>query len=231
MPRRRARSPSQPRPPLSAPRIKLGVARLEDARYAAAVGADYLGFEQDAADPRYVPPAVAREIVEWTVGPEPVGVFEDREAEEIIATCREAGFRLAQLDGHEPPEACAEIEAAGFAVIKSFRVQHDASSEQLRWLIEPYLDVARFIRLDTFSTSLWGGAGESFNWRLARELAGDGDLFLAGDISSADVAEAVRMRPFALDLSASLEEAPGVLDFDRLGAFFDALRVATADSP
>ncbi len=209
------------------PRVKIcGLTRLEDARYCAAVGADYLGFVQHPASPRYVRPAAAREIIGWVTGPEPVGVFVDREADEVVAACREAGFRLAQLHGHEPPEACAAVEAAGIPVIKSFRVQHDASAEQLRALMEPYAGVARFVLLDTFHTSLWGGTGESFNWRLARELAADRPLFLAGGISAANVAEAVRMRPYALDLSSSLEENPGVKDFDKLAAFFDAFAEA-----
>ena len=78
-------------------------------------------------------------------------------------------------------------------VIKAIRVFHDESSEQLRWAIDPYLDHVHAILLDTHSTSLWGGTGESFNWRLARELsadlAGEGvPLFLAGGLTPANVA-------------------------------------------
>ena len=206
-------------------KVKLcGITRLEDARYAAAVGADFLGFVQYPESPRYVAPAVAKEIIEWVVGPEPVGVFVNESAEAINARCAEVGFRLAQLHGHEPPEVCAAVEVP---VIKAFQVQHDASAEQLRALIDPYRDVVDFILLDTHHTSLWGGTGESFNWRIARELAGEFDLFLAGGISAENVAEAIQtMRPYAVDLSSSVEESPGVKDFDKLGAFFDAYHAA-----
>ncbi len=81
--------------------------------------------------------------------------------------------------------------------------------------------------LDTHHTSLWGGTGESFNWRLARQVAREWELFLAGGISAENVAEAIQtMRPFAIDLSSSLEESPGVKDFDKLADFFDAFRAA-----
>jgi phosphoribosylanthranilate isomerase len=114
-------------------------------------------------------------------------------------------------------------------VIKSFRVQHDAASEQIRVLMEDYRDVADFFLLDTHHTSLWGGTGESFNWRVARELSADFSLFLAGGINAANVGEAIdTMRPFAVDLSSSVESEPGVKDFDRLTAFFDAFREAVA---
>ncbi len=206
--------------------IKLsGLTRLEDARYASAVGADFLAFDQDPASPRYVEPRTAKEIIEWVVGPEPVGVFVDEPAEAVNARCAEAGFRLAQLDGHEPPEVCA---AVAVPVIKTLRVRHDASAEQLRALLAPYRDAVDFVRLDAHGTSLLGGTGESVNWRIVRELAAEFDLFLAGAITAENVAEAVEaMRPYAVDVGASVEEAPGVMDFDQLGAFIDAFRATT----
>lgn len=197
-----------------------GITRLHDARTAAASGADFLGYIQHEASPRYIKPDVAKEIIEWVVGPEPVGVFVNQSAEAVNATCARVGFTLAQLHGHETPETCA---AVGVSVIKAIQVQHDASSEQVRALVEPYLDVVDFVLLDTHHTSLWGGTGESFNWRVARDLASEVDLFLAGGISAANVAEAVQtMRPYAVDLSSSVEESPGVKDLDELAAFFDA---------
>ncbi|MDX1418643.1 MAG: phosphoribosylanthranilate isomerase [Rubricoccaceae bacterium] len=207
------------------PKIKLsGITRLEDARYASAMGAAYLGFDQDPESPRYVSPEQVREIMEWVKGPEPVGVFTDEAPETINRACETAGFRLAQLDGHEPPEVCG---AVAMPVVKTVRVQHDASAEQLRSLTAVYAGVAPFTRLDTSRTSLWGGPGESLSWRIVRALAADTDLFLAGDLTPDHVAEAVAaMRPYALDVGPSLEEAPGVMDFDRLGTFFDAFRAA-----
>lgn len=206
------------------PKVKIcGITRLEDARYAAARGADFLGFVQHAESPRFVAPARAREIVGWVVGPEPVGVFVNESPEDVVARCAEVGFRLAQLHGHETPDDCAAVRAAGLGVVKAFRVVSDGSAEQLGALVAPYAGAVDFVLLDTHHTSLWGGTGESFNWRLGRALAADYDLFLAGGITAANVAEAVAtMRPFAVDVSSSVEAAPGVKDFDKLGAFFDA---------
>ncbi len=205
-----------------------GITQLHDARTAAAAGADFLGFIQHDESPRYVAPAVAKEIIEWVRGPEPVGVFVNEDADTVNRRCAEVGFRLAQLHGHEPPEVCAAVDVP---VVKAVSVWHDASSEQVRALVEPYLDVVDFVLLDTHHTSLWGGTGESFNWRVARDLGADVDLFLAGGISAANVAEAVQtMRPYAVDLSSSVEESPGVKDLDKLADFFDAFRAATADA-
>ena len=197
-----------------------GITRLEDARFCAVAGADFLGFIQHEASPRYVRPGVAREIIDWVVGPEPVGVFVNADADAVNRACDEAGFRLAQLHGHEPPDVCAAVDVP---VIKAIHVQHDASAEQLRAVAAPYLDVVDFLLLDTHKTSLWGGTGESFNWRVARELASESDLFLAGGISADNVADAIAtMRPYAVDLSSSVEASPGVKDLDKLEAFFRA---------
>ena len=197
-----------------------GITRLHDARSAAAAGADFLGFVQHAESPRYIAPKEAKEIIDWVVGPEPVGVFVNASADEVNAACATAGFRLAQLHGHEPPEVVAAVEVP---VIKALHVQHDASAEQVRALAEPHLDHADFLLLDTHKTSLWGGTGESFNWRVARDLTSLADVFLAGGLSAENVAEAVAsMRPYAVDLSSSLEERPGVKDPDKLAAFFEA---------
>lgn len=211
---------------LRTPKVKIcGITRLHDARTAAAAGADFLGFIQHEDSPRYVKPDVAKEIIEWVRGPEPVGVFVNKSAEEVNEVCARVGFTLAQLHGHEPPEVCAAVEVP---VIKAVQVTHDASSEQVRAVVAPYLDVVDFVLLDTHHTSLWGGTGESFNWRVARELSSEVDLFLAGGISADNVAEAVHtMRPYAVDLSSSVESEPGVKDLDKLAAFFDAFREAT----
>ena len=190
-------------------------------------GADFLGFVQHEPSPRYVKPDVAREIIDWVVGPDPVGVFVNATADEVNETCDRAGFRLAQLHGHETPETCAAVDVP---VVKAISVQHDASTEQVNALVGPYLDVVDFVLLDTHHTSLWGGTGESFNWRVARELAGRVDLFLAGGISAANVAQAVHtMRPYAVDLSSSVESSPGVKDLDKLDAFFAAFHAAVAE--
>lgn len=209
--------PRSPMPPL----VKIcGITRLDDARFCAAAGADFLGFIQHPGSPRYIEPAAAREILAWVAGPVPVGVFVDESAEAVNARCTEVGFRMAQLHGHETPETCAAITVP---VIKAIPVTHDASAEQVRAMAEPYLGVVDFLLLDTSTTSLFGGTGESFNWRVARALTSEADVFLAGGISADNVAQAVAtMRPYAVDLSSSVEASPGVKDLDKLAAFFNA---------
>jgi phosphoribosylanthranilate isomerase len=204
-------------------RLKVcGITELEDARYLAGAGADYLGFIQHEESPRYAPPSLARDIIEWVHGPKPVGVFVNDGAAEINAAVDEAGFELAQLHGQEPPHVVEQVDCP---VIKAIHVRNDAAPEQLRTLFERYEDTAEYFLLDTHNSSVWGGTGESFNWRLARELSSDYPIFLAGGIDADNVQRAVEtMRPFAIDLSSSLEEVPGEKSFAKIDAFLDAFR-------
>lgn len=204
-----------------------GITDLADARYLAGEGVDYLGFIQHEESPRYIAPERVAEMLDWLYGPAPVGVFVNKAADEVNKTAEAAGFELVQLHGTEPPEACAAVERP---VVKAIRVRHDASSDQLRALMTPYADAVDYFLLDTHHSSVWGGTGESFNWRLARELAGEFPLFLAGGIDADNVARAVQtMRPYAVDLSSSLESAPGQKSFEKIDAFLNAFRAVNAE--
>jgi len=204
-------------------RLKVcGITELEDARYLAGAGVDYLGFIQHEDSPRFAPPSLASEIIEWVHGPSPVGVFVNDGARAINEAVEEAGFELAQLHGQEPPHVVQQVECP---VIKAIRVRHDASSDQLRTLFERYEDTADYFLLDTHDSSVWGGTGESFNWRLARDLSSDYPIFLAGGIDADNVRRAVEtMRPCAVDLSSSLENRPGEKSFAKIDAFVEAFR-------
>lgn len=203
--------------------IKLsGITRLDNARYAAGGGADYLGFVQDTDNPRYIRPASIREITDWVHGLVSVGQFTNADADTINQTAASAGFEMIQLDGHEPPEL---IEALDLPVIKTIPVRHDASFEQFIALFQRY-ETAAYIRLDTHETVLWGNNdGPSLNWRLLRELAAERPIFLAGAFDATNLKQAIEtIQPFGIDVSSSLEFEPGILDFDRLEQFLNAVQ-------
>jgi phosphoribosylanthranilate isomerase len=204
-----------------------GITELEDARYLAAAGADYLGFIQHEDSPRYIDPADAGTINEWVHGPTPVGVFVNTPADEVNAASETAGFEVVQLHGEESPELVADVEPP---VVKAIRVRHDAASDQIRAVIERYVDVADAFLLDTHNSSVWGGTGESFNWRMARDLSDDYQIFLAGGIDAGNVERALlTMRPYAIDLSSGIESAPGQKSFEQIDAFFEAFRAANEE--
>ncbi len=212
-------------------RLKIcGITRLEDARYAAAAGADYLGFVQHPGSPRYIDPEHARDIVEWIHGPQPVGVFVNTPADEVNRIAEKAGFDLVQLHGEEPVSEALRIERP---VIKAFRVAPDATPEALAGAMRAYEQAAAYFLLDAWSDEVYGGSGHPFDWRVAPPASHGADspegpgVFLAGGLHAGNVAEAIRtLRPFAVDVSSGLESAPGQKDFSRIDAFMEAFREA-----
>ena len=55
------------------------------------------------------------------------------------------------------------------------------------------------------------GQGQLPDWQLAREIAEETDLVLAGGLNTENLAEAIRqVRPWGVDVSSGVEKAPGI---------------------
>lgn len=73
------------------------------------------------------------------------------------------------------------------------------------------------------------GTGRTADWQLAARLAPRCELILAGGLSPDNVADAVRtVRPFGVDVSSGVEEAPGRKDPARIADFVRTARAAFA---
>ncbi len=206
---------------MSHTKIKIcGITSLADARYCAGAGVDYLGFIQYPESPRYIPANEARAIIEWLYGPETVGVFVNETAETINRVVAETGFDVAQIHGHMLPEDVAGISCK---TIMALAVSEETTEAALRGQLATYEDVVDYFLLETAKAGLYGGTGMPFNWDVARNLTADYPLFIAGGLGADNIAEVINtLSPFAIDLSSSVESSPGVKDFDKLGALFDA---------
>ncbi|MBL7979948.1 MAG: phosphoribosylanthranilate isomerase [Bacteroidetes Order II. Incertae sedis bacterium] len=196
-----------------------GLTNLPDARYCAAAGADFLGFIRYPKSPRFISENDAKEIVDWIGGSETVGVYVNTDPETINREVAKTGFTYVQLSGDETPEDCGQIQRP---VIKGFRVSDDDTAQSLGRKMESYRGQVAFFLLDTHRAGEFGGTGAVFNWEIARELAKNFPLFLAGGLSYENAQNAAEtVRPFGLDLSSRLEEKPGIKDFDKVDAFFN----------
>ncbi|MSQ53575.1 MAG: phosphoribosylanthranilate isomerase [Betaproteobacteria bacterium] len=202
-------------------RIKIcGITRLEDARAAAEHGADAIGFIQWRKSPRFVEPVDAGEIAH-ALPPmmSTVLVFVNPTREEVAATLRAMPFASLQFHGDEDADFCASfarpwIKAAGAKpdrdLVKYFQDFKGASA----WLVDEYHD------------KLYGGTGRKFDWnRVPRNPARP--LILSGGLGVDNVDEAIHtIRPYAVDISSSVEVAKGIKDAARIAAFISEVRRA-----
>ncbi len=202
------------------PKLKLcGITTLEDARYASGALADYIGFIFYEKSPRYITPRDAAEIIGWIEGPRKIGVFVNFPANTINQIVDQTGIDLVQLHGKETPEDAAEIKVP---VIKAFKIRGQNDIPSLREEMKNWNSIAGYYLFDTKNDKLHGGTGQAWDWSLINHLSPEKPFFLAGGIGAENVAEAIFTgHPYAIDLSSSIEESPGVKDFDKMQHFFD----------
>ncbi len=198
-------------------RVKIcGITTPEDAALVGRLGADAIGLVFWSDSPRAVDLSAAREILAAT---DPfvtrVGVFVDQPPDAVREVALAVGLDVIQLHGSESADDCRAI---GLRTIKAFRVGPGFDAGSVRsFPADGYL-------LDTRVHGMPGGTGQVFDWSLAAGVPRD-KLILAGGVSAANVAQGVAaLRPVGVDLSSSVESAPGKKDPALLEQFFEVVR-------
>lgn len=192
-----------------------GITREVDAAAAVAHGASAIGFIFWPSSPRYIEPSRARDIVR-ILPPfvTPVGVFVNEAASRINEVAELAGLGAVQLHGDEEPDLLDHLQRP---VVKALGTIDDATAG--RWPDRVRLLVDADDRVNR------GGTGQRADWTAAARLARQRPIVLAGGLAPENVAEAVTtVRPFGIDVSSGVEDAPGIKNPERIRALFEALR-------
>ena len=183
-----------------------GITRLEDALYAAACGADAVGFIFHPASPRDIAPERAKEIIaQLPRGIAKVGVFVNRKREEVEQTVEACGLDLIQLHGDEPPAYCGLFPPE--RVIKAVA---PLTAEEIGKL--GAYKVRAFLA-DARDAGRYGGTGKRADWNLAAKLGQLHPLILAGGLDTENIEAALdAVAPQAVDINSGCEFAPGIKD-------------------
>jgi len=200
-------------------RVKIcGVCTVEDARAAAAAGADFLGLNFHPASPRYIDPERARELADAVPGVALVGVFVDAPRERVEAIAARVGLAAVQFHGEEDVEYC---RGWPWRTIKALRARPGAD----------FVDLAAryrtdYLLLDSFAPGRAGGTGVALDPARAAGLPA-ARLFVAGGLRPDTVAEVVRaLRPYAVDVASGVEERPGRKDHGKIEEFIRRAKAA-----
>ncbi len=200
-------------------KIKIcGIKTVTDALAAMDAGADLIGFNFYPKSPRYISVGRCRDIMSVmrryghiTY----VGVFVNASVAEVHATMETCGLSLAQLHGDETSEMLRELNGRAF---KAFR----GIPQSLNGFARP--DEPAFL-VDASVKGSYGGTGVTADWKSAAELAMKYPLLLAGGLTPANVADAVKqVNPWGVDVASVVESAPGEKDPKKMKAFVQALR-------
>jgi phosphoribosylanthranilate isomerase len=209
-------------------RIKIcGVTLPDDAARAASTGADFIGLNFWPKSKRYLAteraPMIAS-VVRSTGTSKLVGVFVDAELDEIQQAATAADLDIIQLHGDESPDEVKRVSRALYRPVwKALPVRSPRDLEHLDvWPAEALL-------LDA-PTPGRGGAGKTFDWRLAREARErypSINFVLAGGLDADNVTTAIQaVEPWAVDVASGVEAGPGIKDPAKLAAFIGAARLA-----
>jgi phosphoribosylanthranilate isomerase len=206
-------------------RVKIcGLRTAADVQAVARAGAAYAGFNFFAKSPRYVTPDMARTLV--LAAPEglcKVGLVVDADDVALDAIVEVVPLDMLQLHGHEPPERVAAVRARyGLPVMKVLGV---ADEGDLGALME-YSLASDQVMIDAKPPKgavLPGGNGLTFDWRLLVGRKWLRPWMLAGGLTAANVADAIRLTGARqVDVASGVESAPGVKDHARIAAFVAA---------
>jgi len=158
-----------------------------------------------------------------------VGVFANADPDELDETADEAGIDLIQLSGGEPWGACL---LANRQVIKVVHVAEGDTGGRVLGRIEPGSAIAVMLdredrgtgRKQPESGSPFGGGGLTFDWAIAAAVAAKMPLWLAGGLTTDNVAVAITAaHPWCVDVSTGVE-TEGAKDHEKIRAFVRAAK-------
>jgi len=210
---------------LASPRIKIcGITRVEDAQHCDRCGVDAIGFVFVKKSKRYIDFDAAAAIA-TTLGPfvNRVGLFLNDE-ETYVHTALEAMPDLVpQFHGQETPTYCNSFNRP---YIKAIGVGSGMpAAEELA----AYTGACALL-FDSNAAGELGGTGHSFDWAMLTGYTGK-PLILAGGLSAANLATAIAtVKPYAVDVSSSVESAPGRKDPELVTRFVTNTRTGFGQS-
>ena len=214
-----------------------GLRDLLSARAAADSGAHLLGFVFVEGVRRRVSPDLAADIISELRAassenaPSIVGLFANQSVEFVNRVAGQCGLDYAQLCGDEPPDMWGRLDVP---VIRQVKVREDLPRDEavaaaIRHVAEA-VDAGHVALLDKYEAGHLGGTGRVFDWDIARDIASQHRVVLAGGLTPENVTDAITVaRPWGVDVSTGVE-TEGQKDLGKIRTFAAAVAAASPSS-
>jgi indole-3-glycerol phosphate synthase/phosphoribosylanthranilate isomerase len=216
------------------PFVKIcGITRIEDALEAAKLGADFIGFIFSAQSKRSTTVQLVHQVYSaLTFGkengfkkPQLIGIITDPSSQEAASAfhlVREGVLDAIQFHGCTIPSP-SDYLMRSVPRYAALRVGSDA---ELVLLDDLLLHGQPRVLVDAKVTGLAGGTGQRIDQRLVKKICTHTKLWLAGGITSDNVHEIIsEFHPELIDVSSSIELAPGIKDIEKMKRLFKSLCV------
>jgi len=213
-------------------KIKIcGLSKIQHALAAAKAGADFLGLVF-APSQRQVSIEKALPLVKEVHALSPhlivVGVFANSTADEVNRTADYCNLDWIQLSGDETWDYCQQIERP---IIKTVHVSNTKTVEKIvseiaiGYRLLPRQDFVFLV--DSKVGDTYGGTGQAFDWKLAKEVSARFSVIIAGGLTPANVRQLVEeVQPWGVDVSTGVE-SNGQKDTAKIKKFIQAVRTAS----
>jgi len=203
-----------------------GLSTRETLDAALDAGADMVGFVFFPPSPRHVSFDAARELATAVKGrAQKVALTVDADDATLSAIITALRPEILQLHGHESVARLLQLKQKfGLEVMKALPVETTADLAGLpdyAGVCDRFLFDARPPRHATRP----GGLGTTFDWHVLENLDLKRPFMVSGGLTADNVAEALRVtRAGGVDVSSSVERAPGVKDPQLIERFIRAAR-------
>jgi indole-3-glycerol phosphate synthase/phosphoribosylanthranilate isomerase len=199
-----------------------GITGKEDAKVAAGMGADILGFVF-AESPRRASTVLLEKVSDLDVLKAAVVVAEAGTSSlpwEIRTSLDNGLLDAVQFHGNERPEDCFGL---AFPYYKAVRIKDRSDIKKAGLYRCPR------VLADTFIAGKPGGTGKRIPEKLVSEIKQKHPLWLAGGIGPENVREIIiNFQPELIDASSLVESSPGKKDHGKIKKLFKEIEIGTA---
>jgi len=201
----------------------------------AALGVDAIGVIGVPGSPRFVPaaerPAIFAAVAITRPDCRRVLVVADPSDHELAQLGAAGGHQVVQLHGEESVERCRQLRVRlDVELWKALRIRSPQDLERAC----TYAGVVQALLLDAWVPDRLGGTGQPIPIAWLGQFSTSLPWWLAGGITAERLPEVLAtLRPYGLDVSSGVEEAPGRKNLERVNELVAAVRsggtAATAD--
>jgi len=213
-----------------------GITNREDAVWALNDGAHFIGVDFRKRSPRHVRSAEAKEwIPALPAFAAVVGLFDDESPKEIARIAAEMNIKGVQIGGAQTPQRLKAIRRALTStecppfIIKAMAFPGPETLDDIpRWG-----DAIDYVLLRDPAESQPGRSPRPFDWALGAAAAARGKpVFLGGCLTAENVREAAMQgRPFAVDVTSSVEKSTRHKHPSKMRAFITAALLGRSGNP
>lgn len=214
---------------LNRTRIKIcGLTQKHDIDCAVALGVDAIGFVFYPPSKRYVAPEQASTLVrDLPAFVSTVALFVNPSKQDVQNVIEVLRPSLLQFHGDETAEFCASF---GLPYLKAFRVGAPMldSPEGLANFCAAFGNAAGWL-FDSYTVA-YGGSGQSFDYSLLSQVLEPQfkarPVVVSGGLNHSNVSQAIQtLKPWAVDVSSGVEQAPGLKSAEKMADFVNAVRL------